>query len=447
MTDKLPRVVVVGRPNVGKSLLFNRLVGRRLSLVQRDPGMTLDTVEASWQGAVLVDTGGVFGEVDEFSPLVLKKMQGACAAATHLLMVVDAQQGMVAGDAELVQWLRERAQKPWTLVINKAEGMDDATAKADFMRLGQARCFVVSAKQGSGLAGLSEFLRAQLPRQTTDGADGASMDAAETTPDFSVAVVGRPNVGKSSLTNRLLKTSRMAVSATAGTTRDAVATTLVRGQQRIQLIDTAGMKRKLVRADQEKLAVVAARQKLKEVECAVLVVDMQQGITHQDKRIATLIQEAGTAMLVVANKADLLPPAERQARRQQILAALHCPFRVGCLAVSTTTVRGFPIAKLFSAIATACRHANRRYATAHLNQALQKAITAHPPVHVGAHRPKLRYMLQTGACPLHFVIHGNSTHKISASYHRYLLNFFGEALGIVGAPIRLTYKKDANPYV
>lgn len=445
MKKSLPTVVIIGRPNVGKSLLFNRLIGKRQSLVHDAPGMTLDFIEAeleldSTHRLQLIDTGGVFGEQDQWTPYVREKMEYACRHADYILLVTDASQGKISGDTDLALWLRSTLQKNWALVVNKSEGFDETTALSDFLSIGCDDMFAVSAKHGMGFRELKKHLQKSTAHLLT------LSDSIETDLT-SVAIVGRPNVGKSSLINRLLRTPRMVVSKHPGTTRDSVSSLLDNGQHTIKLIDTAGMKRRVATSEWEKLAVVASRRSLRVADCAILVVDAEQGVTHQDKRIAHLIDEAGCALVIIANKTDLLPANRRFATKQKIINDIGCNFKVECLMLSATIKSGFPYRRLLASVQASGTSANCHFGTPQLNRILQQAIESNPPKHVGKYRPKLRFVHQIGESPIRLLIYGNSTEKVTAPYRRYLMNYFGQTLSIIGAPIRLSFKTDNNPYV
>ena len=316
----LANVVIVGRPNVGKSLLFNRLLRQRHALVHGAPGMTLDFLRerlplGNGRSVWLADTGGVRGEEDEWTPLISAQMQHAAQDADLFLLVVDGRKGLVSGDAELARALRRR-HTPWWLLVNKAEGMEAAAALADFHQLGSATALTLSAKHGSGLQTLRQQLAENFPpADVVDLATGAEETAAEENKPPSIAVVGRPNVGKSTFINRLLGDARLAVCERPGTTRDKISCELAHPAGNVVLVDTAGIRRRRATAEREKLGVAATRRALAQADCAILMIDLAAGVTYQDKRIAAQIEEAGCALVVVANKADLLPARRPAAPR------------------------------------------------------------------------------------------------------------------------------------
>ena len=298
----LPVVVIVGRPNVGKSLLFNRLCGRRAAIVHDAPGMTLDylmetAVIGDGRAICLIDTGGVSGEQNEWSADILQRMEQAAQQADAVLVVVDAACGGQHGDAELLSMLRRRwPHLPRLLLVNKSEGLAEAQACADFYAF-KEDMLPVSAKRGGGLTALRQQLTTLLP----------AADVQQTgTP---LAIVGRPNVGKSTLMNHLLKEDRVVVTDIPGTTRDNVRATLSSSHGEFLLIDTAGMRRRRANAEREKFSVAAAREAIQQAAAVLLVWDMSEGVHHQDKRLAAMIIEAGCGAVLIGNKSDLVPTA------------------------------------------------------------------------------------------------------------------------------------------
>ena len=436
-----PEVVIIGRPNVGKSLLFNRLVGQRRSIVHKTPGMTLDILRESvdlgencrvW----LTDTGGVGGGEDEWSGDIRERMRQAADKADLIILVTDARRGQMAGDADLARQLRRQWQAPWVVAVNKAEDMDEEMARADFLSLGAPETLSLSAKRGTGLAELRRHLRRLL--QPAPAADRPALP--------SVAVVGRPNAGKSSLINRLLGQSRMIVSERPGTTRDTVFSELELPDGNLTLIDTAGMRRQRASTEWEKLSVAAARRMLHAADCALLVVDLSDGLTHQDKRIAQLAGESDCALVVVANKTDLLPPPARKAAVRRLLDEISPEMIVEVIPLSATGKRSLPKRTLSAALHRALAARQISPSTARLNQLLQEIVARNPPPYRGRVRPKLRYAHPGGERPLRIVIHGNATRRVDPTYRRYLASAFADALRLVGAPVKITLRSEENPY-
>ena len=434
-------VVIIGRPNVGKSLLFNRLLRQRCALVYRQPGMTLDFLRerlplAAEQAVWLVDTGGIGGD-DEWSAVTERQMRLAAAQADLFLFVVDYRSGLTAGDNECARFLR-RQNTPWWLVINKAEHTEAAVAAAEFHSLGAATMVAVSAKAGSGL----EALRQRLMRQLCTESETAAAPPALPT----AAVVGRPNVGKSTLINRLLGEERLVVSDTAGTTRDNVACALEHADGGVVFVDTAGMRRRPPDEEKQRLSLAASRRALAAADCAIFMVDIAAGVTYQDKRIAALIEESGCAAVLVANKADLLPAAVRRRRLADAAAALPLAVSLPAFALSALGRRALPLRGLLAAVRKVTAAAYRQLPTALLNDLLADIVAAQSPRQRGRIRPKLRYAHQGGSRPPCVVIHGNAVGRIDASYRRYLATAFARRLALPGNQIKVVLRGGKNPY-
>lgn len=438
-----PVIVLVGRPNVGKSHLFNRLLGRRAALVHAKPGMTLDYLRERYTppGARpmwLTDTGGQQGETDQWSPIITQQAAIASETADLFLLVTDFQTGLMAGDKELAQHLRRR-RIPWLVLANKAEHAPAPDiAAAEFYALGAARVMAVSAKKGDGLAALEQHIATRYPAATEDTAPPPA-------PPLKIAIVGRPNVGKSTLANRLLGEHRLAVSSTPGTTRDSVHCELPQAGGAVTLIDTAGMRRRRADLERDKLGIAATRRALAAADCALLVIDLAEGLTHQDKRIAALIEQSGCPLVLAANKADTVPSADRQTRLRRAAAALPPP-PPATVILSATAARPPPARRLLTALRAAAAAAHTRFSTPQLNTALAAITTARSPRQCGRIRPKLRYAHQGGTRPPRIVIHGNATDRIDDSYRRYLATAFARHLAVDGARIRIEFRSDDNPY-
>ena len=446
----LPTIAIIGRPNVGKSLLFNRLVRQQQSIVHQQPGMTLDFLQAplthNHRCATLVDTGGVGGGVDDWTETIVAQMQKAARLADYFLLVVDAKAGLLAGDEELMKALRRHHQKPWRLVVNKCDGQADDSkraeiVKAEFYQLGAEKIFTISAKTGAGIThlrdGLCDWMRA-------DGVgDGETAD--KNSPPR-IAVIGRPNVGKSTFVNRLLKAPRMVVDERAGTTRDCVANTLHHPQGAVVLYDTAGMRRTRATAAREKLSVAMVRQLLHNIDGCFLLFDISEGITHQDKRIAALAEAAGCAITPIANKADQLVARLGKTRLAERTATLlpstpHQPFLLSALGN-----KPLPTTALLKSLRQSIRQQNAPLPTHRIAEALRHITAAHPPPRSGRIRPKLRYAHIGSRRPFSIVVHGNAIDRVPLSYKRYLTAAFAQEFGLVGVPVKVILKGDANPY-
>jgi GTP-binding protein len=428
-----PTVAIVGRPNVGKSTLFNRLVGRRQAIVHDLPGVTRDRIVGLAQldgdrPFQLVDTGGLVPGND---PLGLnRQVLLAVEESDLLLFVVDGKQGLVPADEEV--WHRFRPYgKPAILVVNKGDTREARERFTEFYRLGIDRMLLLSAEHGGGVEDLRDALALALPEAT----------AAPEADAPAVAIVGRPNVGKSSLLNQIAGRERALVSPQAGTTRDPVDTLIERGGgKRYLLIDTAGIRRRSqVTGVAEGLAVMMARRQIERANVAVLVVDAAQGVTSGDLAIAGSIWELGRAAVVAVNKWDLLDAERREALEdswERLGRLLAEPARVN---VSALTGRG--VEKLFPAIDAALAAYTTKLGTGEVNRLFEQALARRHPPAVHGREWKLYYATQVSTAPPTFMLFANRTLARSDTYRRYLENRLRETLGLPGVPIRLVIRK------
>jgi len=438
-----PVVVIAGRPNVGKSTLFNRLVGRRSALVADTPGVTRDRKEAEallrGRPVRLVDTAGL----EEAAPETLagrlrSGAETAVAMADLVLFVVDAREGVVPADQHFAQWLR-RQGRPVLLVANKVEGRMADSAVLEAYALGLGDPVAISAEHGEGIAGLMAEIAGRLPPDN-------AVPAGEP-PPLKLAVVGRPNAGKSTLINQLLHEERMITGPEPGLTRDAVATLLHDAEGPIELVDTAGLRRRArIEAPLEKLSVGAAIGALKLAEVVVLVVDAAEGLLDQDLQIARLVEREGRACVIVLNKWDAVADrgAARRAIGERLEASLAQMKGVEVVAVSALTGAGME--RLLPAVRRAHSVWNRRLPTAELNRWFEQALERHQPPLVNGRRLRLRYLTQAKARPPTFVAFGTRAEQIPEDYQRYLLNGLRETFGLPGTPIRLQLRGTKNPY-
>jgi len=449
MPSPLPAVVLVGRPNVGKSTLFNRLTRTRRAIVTAIPGTTRDVIahEAEWRGRrfQLVDTGGMFGaSEDPLHALVLERGQRAIADADLLVLVADGRDGLVSGDREIARAARE-ANRPLLLAINK---MDDKKARAgalDFYQLGVDPVFEISAEHGEGVG---DLLDARAVEEIApSGVEGAASEAAPQperppTPDeVGIAVVGRPNAGKSSLVNRLLREERMIVSDVPGTTRDAVDTVLTWHKRQFRIVDTAGIRRpgRVAASGQvESVSVLLARRSIESADVVVLVVDASAGATDQDAAIAGEADRQGKGVIIVANKWDLMKGRgsdfvklfDEQLRRQ-LKFLDYAPI----LHVSASTGERAP--KLLEEIDRVAASRRTRVKTHQLNTLVEKISATHPPQSPGRRHVRILYAAQTSVAPPTFVFFTNVATSFHFSYERYLVNQLRDAFGFEGTPIRI----------
>ncbi len=435
----LPVIALVGRPNVGKSTLFNRLTRTRDALVADQPGLTRDRkygVGLLGSSAYLVvDTGGLSGAGAGVDLLMEQQVLRAIDEADHVLFLVDGREGCGGGDQLIGERLR-RTGKPVTLVVNKSEGLDRATAGADFHRLGLGDPLAVSAEHGQGVRSLIDRVLATLPV-----AEPISEDDRGT----QVAVVGRPNVGKSTLINRLLGEERVLVFDQPGTTRDSIFIPLARDGRTYTLIDTAGVRRRShVTEAIEKFSIIKTLQAIEQANVVLLVLDARQGISDQDAGLAGHILESGRALVLVVNKWDGLSADERERVKSELERKL--PFLDFATRRFVSALHGSGVGELFQAVDEAFASATRDLGTPELNRILATALEAHQPPLVRGRRIKLRYAHQGGKNPPVIVIHGTQTEALPDAYRRYLVNSFRKALGLWGTPVQVELRSGENPF-
>ncbi|WP_428534476.1 ribosome biogenesis GTPase Der [Rhodopila sp.] len=444
----LPVVVIAGRPNVGKSTLFNRLAGRRIALVAATPGVTRDSkdAEAQLRGRMvrLIDTAGL----EEAAPETLagRMRAGSTSAVSQadlVLFVLDARAGVTPADEHFGQWLR-RQGKPVLLVANKVEGRAAGAAILDAYSLGLGDPVGVSAEHGEGVADLMSEIVDRLPPEPV-----AADDPADDDRPLKLAIVGRPNAGKSTLINRLLGAERMITGPEPGLTRDAVATILSDDQGRaVELVDTAGLRRR-ARVEQplEKMSVSSAIQALKMAEVVVLTLDAAGGIHDQDLQIARLIEREGRACVLALNKWDAV--ADRSATRKAIIERLEDSLAQmkGIAVVTLSALTGAGIDRLLPAVRQAYEVWNKRIPTGELNRWFEHALQAHQTPLVSGRRLKLRYLTQAKARPPTFVVFGTRAEQTPEDYSRYLVNSLRDTFKLPGTPIRLQLRGTKNPFV
>ena len=443
-----PSVVLVGRPNVGKSTLFNRLTGRRRAIVTPVPGTTRDVIAhpAEWRGRQyeLVDTGGMFGKShDPLHDLVLERGRRAIASADLLVFVVDGREGLVPGDRDIARVVRE-ADKPVILAINKTDDRRSQAGTLEFYQLGFDHVMEISAEHGNGTGDLLDTIVDELGARLR--ASSPSQERERVEPDeVGIAVVGRPNVGKSSLVNRLLREERMIVSELPGTTRDAVDSLLMWHRRRFRIVDTAGMRRpgRVARSGQiESVSVLLARRAMESADVAVLVVDATQGITDQDAAIAGEADKAGCAIIVAANKWDLMKGDGSDGARkfdEELRRRLKFLDYAPVLHISALTGERTP--RLLETIDQVAAARTTRVKTSELNTLIQHVASAHPPPSRGRTQTRILYAAQTGVAPPTFVVFTNVATRFHFSYERFLVNKLRESFGFVGTPIRLRVRR------
>ena len=437
----LPVIALVGRPNVGKSTLFNRLTRSRDALVADQPGLTRDRQygigKLGDRPYLVVDTGGLSGDREGIDALMEKQVLAAIEEADHLLFLVDARDGLTAGDEFIAERLR-RTGKPITLVVNKTDGLDADTVASEFHALGLGDPRPIAAAQGRGVRSLIEGVLATLP----EAPKAAAPPEEEGTR---IAVVGRPNVGKSTLINRLLGEERVVAYDRPGTTRDAIAIPFEHQGRPYTLIDTAGVRRRARISEAiEKFSVIKTLQAMEQANVVLLVLDAHQGIGEQDATLAGHVLDSGRALVVVINKWDGLEPDERERIRAEMQRRL--PFLGFADWHFVSALHGSGVGHLMEAADAAYRAAMIDLPTPELTRVLEEAVAEHQPPLVRGRRIKLRYAHQGGRNPPVIVIHGNQVDQVPASYRRYLVNRFREAFDLHGTPLRVEFRAGKNPY-
>ena len=449
--NKLPAVAIVGRPNVGKSALFNRLIRRKVAIVHDQPGITRDRISAVCASGtrpfVLWDTGGIFGAGEaELTGQVRRAAEDVFRDSDLLLFVVDAKEGLSPIDEELARVLR-KSQKPVVLVINKIDNEKHEPLAAEFDSLGFRSNVLISAEHGRGILDLLGAIDRVLPSPTVDSRSTSHESLA-------VTILGRPNVGKSSLINSIVRSERAIVSELPGTTRDAVDVLYQRGGRAFVFIDTAGIRRRGKQSTSvEIFSVMRAERSIRRADICVLMVDLTAGVTAQDKRIAGLIQAAQKPAIIVLNKWDLVKPNRNQNQtitklvetaRQRIFFLDYAPVLI------TSSLTGEHVSKLFGSIEKIQRAAREHVGTGVLNRLLRQAFEANPPPTIRARRLKLFYSAQSKGNedqqlqPPEFVLFVNDPRLLSQTYKRYLESFIRRAQPFPGLPIILKLRPRAN---
>ena len=451
MPAKTPSVVLVGRPNVGKSTLFNRLTGTRRAIVTAIPGTTRDVIAhpGEWQGArfELVDTGGMFGaSQDPLHALVHERGRRAIDAADLLVLVVDGREGLAPGDAEIARVVRE-ANKPAIVAINKTDDRRARSGAMEFYQLGFDSVFEISAEHGHGtgdlLDAIVEATGQAKPRPRRDLPD--ELVETKKPAEVSIAIVGRPNAGKSSLVNQLLREERMIVSEVPGTTRDAVDSVLTWHRRRFRIFDTAGIRRpgRVARSGQvENVSVLLARRSIELADIVVLVVDATQGATDQDAAIAGEADKAGCGVIIAANKWDLMKdrgPMFVKSFDEELRRQLKFLDYAPVLHISALTGERTP--RLLEMIDRVAESRRTRVKTPALNRFVARITAAHPPASAGRKAVRILYSAQTGVEPPSFVFFTNVATQFHFSYQRFLVNQLREEFGFLGTPLRLYVRR------
>ncbi len=456
MSSRSFRVAIVGRPNVGKSTLFNRLAGRKLAIVDDTPGVTRDWREADARlgdlDFIAIDTAGLEDSSEGLEARMSRQSEAALARADAALFLIDARAGLTPTDRHFAAWLR-RTGVPAIVVANKCEGGAGEAGRLEAFALGLGEPLAVSAEHGEGLSELYDALRALCPAPPRGEAEDEDEDAPEDARDqasarpLQLAVIGRPNAGKSTLVNRLLGEERMLTGPEPGITRDAIATLWTWRGQKVRLVDTAGLRRKARVVEKlESLSVADTLRTIGFAEVVVLVVDATHPFEKQDLMLAHMVEEEGRALVIAVNKWDLVE--DRQAVMRDLHNALETSLTQirGVAMVTCSALAGTNLDKLMEAAFAAHATWNRKISTADLNRWLGAVTGSHPPPISQGRAIRIRYMTQTKTRPPTFLLFVNKPADLPRDYMRYLVNQLREAFALDGVPIRLQTRKGENPY-
>jgi len=441
-------VAIVGRPNVGKSTLFNRLVGRRMALVDDRPGVTRDRREGEARlgdlAFTVVDTAGL----EEAAPASLSgrmraQTQAAIEAADAVFFMIDAREGLMPVDRAFAE-LARRSGKPTVVIANKSEGSAGEAGRLEAYALGLGEPVAISAEHNEGMADLYDALRAALPEQT---APPEAEAVAEAPHAIRVAIVGRPNAGKSTLINRLIGEERLLTGPEAGITRDAIAVEHEWQGRQFRIYDTAGLRRRSrIEEKLEKLSVADALNAIRFAEVVVVLIDVEQPFEEQDQRIADLVEREGRALVLAVSKWDISEKKPGAIKKLRDLAEAKLMQVKGVPLVAVSGLTGEGLDRLMQAIIDAHAVWNRRVPTAALNRWFEAALSAHPPPAVSGRRLKLNYITQAKTRPPSFVLFCTRADALPDAYRRYLVNSLRETFDLPGTPIRLTLREKENPF-
>ncbi len=442
-------VAIVGRPNVGKSTLFNRLAGKRLALVDDQPGLTRDRREAEADigscTITLVDTAGLEPGDKGLTARMRQQTEAAIDQADLVLFLIDARAGVIAAD-EIFAELVRASGKPVILAANKSEGRAAEPGFYEAFALGLGEPLPISAEHGLGIGDVTDAIAQACEARGGEAGAEAETEGEGARP-LRIAIVGRPNVGKSTLVNALLGEERMITGPEAGITRDAIASEIEWDGRPLRLFDTAGLRRKArVEGKAEELSVGDTLRAIRFAEVVVLLLDAEQPFEKQDLQIAALIAQEGRALVIAVNKWDLVRERERRLAELREMCQRLLPQVKGVALMTVSAVSGKGLDKLMDAVLAADEMWNKRLPTHALNQWLGAAVDAHPPPAVAGRRIRLRYMTQANARPPTFVVFCSQPKALPDSYVRYLVNGLREAFDLPGVPIRLNLRKGKNPY-
>ncbi|MGL4319208.1 MAG: ribosome biogenesis GTPase Der [Pseudomonas sp.] len=452
----VPVIALVGRPNVGKSTLFNRLTRSRDAIVGDLAGLTRDRQygEAKWEGRsyILVDTGGITGDEEGIDEKMAEQSLLAIEEADVVLFLVDARAGLTASDQMIGEHLRKRNKRSY-LVVNKIDNIDPDIARAEFAPMGLGEALPIAGAHGRGITQMLEAALGEFPQDEDEVSDEdvAEGEEAKRIPGPSekdgikIAIIGRPNVGKSTLVNRMLGEERVVVFDQPGTTRDSIYIPFERNDEKYTLIDTAGVrKRGKIHEEVEKFSVVKTLQAIKDANVVIFVMDAREGVVDHDLNLLGFAIESGRALVIALNKWDGMEPGERDYVKTELERRLFFVDYADIHFISA--LHGTGVGNLYKSVQASFKSAITRWPTSRLTQILEDAVREHQPPMVSGRRIKLRYAHLGGANPPLIVIHGNQVDAVPKSYSRYLENTFRRVLKLVGTPIRIEYKGGENPY-
>ncbi len=437
----IPVIALVGRPNVGKSTLFNRLTRSRDALVANYPGLTRDRKYGEGQidnrRFIVVDTGGISGEEEGIDSMMAGQSLQAIEEADIVLFILDSREGLTAADQMIARHLRVNNKKTW-LVANKIDGMDPDVALAPFYELGLGEIFATTATHGRGVKSMMETVLADIPETSDEVVE-------EQASGIKIAVVGRPNVGKSTLVNRMLGEDRVVVYDQPGTTRDSIYINYERHGKSYTLIDTAGVRRrKNVDLMVEKFSIVKTLQAISDANVVVLVMDASEGVVDQDLHLMGTAIEAGRALVIALNKWDGLEDSHKQYVKNELERRLRFVDFADIHFISA--LHGTGVGNLYKSVEQAYRSATDKFSTSFLTRILEDAVREHQPPIIAGRRIKLRYAHAGGHNPPIIVIHGNQTEEVPSHYVRYLEKTYRRVLDLHGTPIRIEFKTSENPF-
>jgi GTP-binding protein len=438
----LPVIALVGRPNVGKSTLFNVLTGTRDAIVADVPGLTRDRQYGFGRVGpmpfVVIDTGGLVENPKGIEAQMRAQTERAVAEADRLILLVDGRAGLTPQDDFVAREIR-KSGKPTTLAVNKAEGLDLDLAAADFHALGLGEPLGISASHGQGCEELMEHALAGLETELTAEATDPAAEGVR------IAIIGRPNVGKSTLVNRLIGEERVIASDQPGTTRDSILVPFERDGRKFQLIDTAGMRRRARVEDViERASVAKTLQAIDEAHVVILVVDAHDTVSEQDASVLGVALHRGRSLIIAINKWDGIPPEQREEIHRQL--SLRLDFVPFAPLHFISARHGTGVGELMQSTVRAYEASMREMPTKALTRTLEHALTVHQPPLVHGRRIKLRYAHQGGRNPPRIVIHGNQTSSVPDAYTRYLVNIFRKTFDLFATPVVIEYRTDQNPY-